>query len=367
MKVLHLTTVHPNDDIRIYHKEVKSTSEYYQTMLIAQEKNPFEKEEDGFFALKNVNSRWNRILLQKEAFKIVRQTKPDLVHIHDPELVFLCLLLKTLRCRIIWDIHEDFPKQITKKQWIPSLFRKPVSGMASLLEQTVASFFDALIVATPSIADKFRNHRRMCIVRNYPILKEFAGDFENKSKNDLQFIYVGGLSKERGIYEMSQAIQKVNQKYAAKLVIGGRFVAHQDQEEILNNSFIDYRGWMDRKQIASSYSTSIAGIVALHATPNHLESLPIKMFEYMAAGLPIIASDFPLWRSIVDKYECGLLVNPESPEEIQEAMIWIVENPEKAYEMGVRGRQAVEEELNWDVEFAKLLEMYQNLEKEIKK
>jgi glycosyltransferase involved in cell wall biosynthesis len=104
-----------------------------------------------------------------------------------------------------------------------------------------------------------------------------------------------------------------------------------------------------------------AGIVTFHPVPNHTESQPNKLFEYMAAGLPVIASDFPRWRGIVEGHECGLVVDPKDPDRIAEAMQWILAHPVEAETMGDRGRQAVKRQYNWDLESGKLLKVYKEL------
>ena len=99
----------------------------------------------------------------------------------------------------------------------------------------------------------------------------------------------------------------------------------------------------------------------LHPKPNYVESQPVKLYEYMTAGLPVIASDFPYWRRIVDEAGCGLLVDPKDPEAIADAIEWLWRNPEEAEEMGKRGREAVFARYNWRAEVPKLLGLYEEI------
>ncbi len=98
--------------------------------------------------------------------------------------------------------------------------------------------------------------------------------------------------------------------------------------------------------------------------PNHVDAQPNKMFEYMSAGIPVIASDFPLWREIIEGCGCGICVDPLDPKKIAEAIDYLVDNPEIARRMGENGRKAVYDRYNWDVEEKKLLALYDSLLRE---
>jgi glycosyltransferase involved in cell wall biosynthesis len=120
-------------------------------------------------------------------------------------------------------------------------------------------------------------------------------------------------------------------------------------------------GHVTRQGVRDILSRSIAGLVTLHPTINYLDALPVKMFEYMGAGIPVIASDFPLWRTIVADSNCGLLVNPLNPQEIADAIDFLITHPQEARKMGSNGRRAVLERYNWTFESKKLLAFYKNL------
>ncbi|MFC6592939.1 glycosyltransferase family 4 protein [Deinococcus lacus] len=360
MKILHLTTAHADDDVRIYIKEVSSLAQHYDTALIAPRRSERIYSDITYLPLTPARSRMQRLLLQREALRLVKQFGPDVVHLHDPELLFLGLYFKLQGLKVIWDVHEDLPKQMQKKAWIPAVLKEPGARVVQILEKTLVPQFDAVVSATPSIAKKFSSHPLSVTVRNYPRLEEFSSHKESTKK--AQFIYAGGISPERGAKEMAQAISQLRQAHNAQLAVAGRFATPELESYYTESEGIICLGWLRRDEISKVYSESLAGIVALHATPNHLEALPIKMFEYMAAGLPVIASDFPLWRSIINKYQCGLLINPDRPEELAAAMRWILEHKQEASDMGRRGRLAIESELNWDYETDRLIGMYRSLE-----
>ena len=172
--------------------------------------------------------------------------------------------------------------------------------------------------------------------------------------------YIGGITEIRGIRELIIAMSDVK----GRLDLAGRFSPISIRKEfkaLPSWNKINELGFVDREMVKSILATSRAGIVTFHPSPNHINSQPNKLFEYLSAGIPVITSDFPLWRKIVKGYNCGLIVDPLNPKEIADAINWIINNPEEAEKMGKNGRKAVEEHFNWGNEKKKLLNMYQNI------
>lgn len=122
-----------------------------------------------------------------------------------------------------------------------------------------------------------------------------------------------------------------------------------------------YYGYVDRIKVRDILQQVKVGVVTLHPTPNYFESLPIKLFEYMSAGIPVVASNFPLWEDIIEDNNCGICVDPLKPKEIADAIRYLLEHSEEAKEMGENGRKAVEEKYNWETESEKLLQVYRRL------
>jgi glycosyltransferase involved in cell wall biosynthesis len=103
------------------------------------------------------------------------------------------------------------------------------------------------------------------------------------------------------------------------------------------------------------------GLAVLHPDPNYVDSLPTKLFEYMAAGLPVVASNFPLWKEIVEGNRCGITVDPLDPKAIAQAIEYLLTHPEEARRMGENGRRAVEEKYNWEREKEKFAQTLQGV------
>jgi glycosyltransferase involved in cell wall biosynthesis len=173
---------------------------------------------------------------------------------------------------------------------------------------------------------------------------------------------VGGISTIRCIVEILDALYRIGAP--ATLALAGPWERPDLAQRLHAHPawpLVQEHGFLGRVAVFELLRTAQAGLVLFQPLKNHLEAQPNKLFEYMLAGLPIIASDFPLWRSIVDAEGCGLLVDPMSPDAIAGAMKWISDHPDAALEMGLRGRQAVLTRYNWTGEFGKLLGLYGQL------
>jgi glycosyltransferase involved in cell wall biosynthesis len=122
-----------------------------------------------------------------------------------------------------------------------------------------------------------------------------------------------------------------------------------------------YLGWLNKERLAEELGQARAGLVLLHPTNNYQVIRPNKLYEYMAAGLPVIASDFPRWREVVEPANCGLLVDPLDTAVIARAVEYLLTHPDEAAAMGERGRKAVMAHYNWQMEHRKLLAGYEGL------
>jgi glycosyltransferase involved in cell wall biosynthesis len=281
-----------------------------------------------------------------------------LYHLHDPELLRIGLKLKRAGKKVIFDAHEDLPLQIKNKTYLHPLVRRPAALFFRHFEAYACSRFDAVVAATPFIRDKFLAiNARTADINNYPVLDELGNDTDYGLRSNT-VCYVGYITAVRGIRELIRAMESVD---GCRLELAGRFQEPAVEKEVRGYpgwKKVDFLGFLDRDGIKNILSRSKAGLVTLHPTPNYLDALPVKMFEYMAAGVPVIASDFPLWRSIIDDAGCGICVDPESPESIADAINRLLADPEKAEKMGENGRRAAHRKYNWGIEEQKLLDLY---------
>ena len=366
--ILHLTTVHPRSDTRILIKEAQALATHlpHKVLLMVADGKGDVNEGHGRVSIHDLGrldgGRLHRASIGPwRAFSAIRRLRPALVHFHDPELIPLGVFLKVIGYKVVYDVHEDVPRQILSKHYLPRTFRNSIAWVMSAAEWFGAKAFDAMVPATPKIADRFPASKTVT-VHNFPIATELVCPSPIPyDERPPCFVYTGVIATIRGIVETVRACSNIP---GARLDLAGTFSPHgfvNTLRALPGWASVNYHGEVSRQQIAHLLGGARAGLVLHHPVPNEIDAQPIKMFEYMSAGLPIIASDFPLLRRIIEGAGCGLMADPLSPKAIEEAMRWILAHPTEAEAMGRRGRQAVEQTYNWDAEAAKLIGLYNKL------
>jgi glycosyltransferase involved in cell wall biosynthesis len=237
-----------------------------------------------------------------------------------------------------------------------------LSKCLTVYESWACAKFDGILAATPFIRDKFlRINAQTLNINNFPLLHELENSSSWADKRK-EVCYVGGIAKIRGIQEVCAAMALL--KTDARLNLVGAFSEAPFESQVKSSpgwQRVNSMGLLSRARVREVLSRSMAGLVTYLPLPNHIDAQPNKMFEYMSAGIPVIASDFPLWRKIIGGNNCGLLVDPLDPAAIAKAIDYLAENPREAQRMGENGRIAVEERYNWESEKKKLLRFYDKI------
>lgn len=358
--------MHPPYDTRIFVKECQSlATEGYDVVLIhiGQESTVRDGVRIIGVALRPHN-RIDRILRGSLAIlRAALRTKSKCFHVHDPELLPAALFLSALRKKVIYDAHEDLPAQMLTKPYVRKGLRRVSSVLVGSLELTLSLGLHGVVAANPAIARRFRR-RQVALVQNYPAIQEFSTHQPDREHKTSNAVYVGGLTRIRGVEEMILAIQLVPEKLELRLLLIGEF----ESDELRRSAAslpgwdrVDHLGWQGRNSVVGCLARSRVGLALFQPVPHHIESRPNKIFEYMAAGLPVVASDFPAWREILEKHRCGLLVEPTDASAISDALKWLLEHTQEAEAMGERGRAAVTSSYNWSPEFQKMLLLYEKI------
>ncbi len=368
MRIVHMTSAHFWHDVRIFGKMCRSLSSAgWEVHLVAPRQDVSTVEIREGVAVHPVLPARGRVERMLKVVSLVQRRahaiEADIYHFHDPEFLRTAIgFQRTVQRPVVYDAHEDVRRQSIHKEWIPRNTRRLVGRLAGWVEDRQAARVAAVVAATPSIAARFPSHPRCTVVQNFPVLDEFIGGEEKGPPIQGRFAYVGGLEAVRGIREMVRALPLAGAQ--TTLALAGRFSSAdfaRNCRRLPGWDRVLETGYLNRREVRALLGESQAGLVVLHPLENYQVAYPVKMFEYMASGLPVIASDFPLWRSILDEAACGLLVDPLDPKSIAAAMRWIMEHPSEARAMGERGRQAVLRKYNWESEFARLAALYRRL------
>jgi glycosyltransferase involved in cell wall biosynthesis len=363
-KVVHLTSVHGAFDPRIFKKECRSLARAgFDVTVVAPHSSDAFEEQVHVRSVKTYKSRIARMTRTVwNVFQAAKELDADIYHFHDPELIPVALLLRSSGKRVVYDIHEDYPKDILFKEYLPPWSRRMVSGVAGWVEAAAVRHFSALVAVTPSIADRLQpaNHRTV-IVYNYPFPEELIDEhplpWESRKP---AATYVGTITPQRGIAEMVRSVGLLPDSLQATLEIAGD-VMPPEMMQLEGWSRVRFHGSLTQTAAYQILRTSRVGLLVEYPIPSFLECVPVKLFEYMGAGLPVVVSDFPKWREMLDGVECAIFVDPLNVREIAGAIERLLTNPRLAEEMGRRGQAAVSERLNWSTQFPKLLSLYAEL------
>ncbi len=368
-RVCHLTSVHGANDVRIVKRECRSLAAAgYEVHLVAPAPPP-AADEPGLHVhyVRRPGGRVSRVVrTTPDVLSHALRVDAPIYHVHDVELLPVALRLVWSGRRVIYDIHEDVPRDLVTREYLPDFIKPPLARLVERGENFVARRCAALVTATEAIARRFRPlNPRTVVVNNYPVREpsEEPPPIAWESR-DVAVAYAGAMSKDRGLLEMVQAMGELPPDCGARLDLAGSFSPIEDRAvaaRLSGWSRVREHGQVTPADVSSLLGRVRAGIVVFAAVPNNVEARPNKLFEYMAAGIPVVASDFPLWREIVEGAACGLLVDPSDPKAIARAITYLLTHASEAEAMGRRGRQAVEQRYNWSAEESTLLQLYADL------
>lgn len=372
-KIVHITTVHPALDIRIFQKQCRTLAKAgHDVTLIAPRDSQQIERIDGvtIHALPMPRNRRQRMLrTTRLALRAALAMDADLYHLHDPELLGIAGRLRRrghIKIRpVVFDMHENLPKDLLTKIWLPRPLRRPASHAAALAQRVLLRGL-AVVLAEESYAADYPRLANPTVVRNMPLVDELLSISDAQLESATPTLgYMGSISPARGSTITLQALGILHaQGLRCGLELIGPMANHshagelQEQAGRLGLNCVNISGWLPAQEAWRRIAGCRVGLALLQNRPNFVRSFPTKMFEYMAMGLPVVVSDFPLYRQVVESAGCGLCVDPGNPRAIAAALGRLLNNPQEAQAMGRRGRRAVVEQYRWDEEAKKLLALY---------
>jgi glycosyltransferase involved in cell wall biosynthesis len=369
LKICHLTSVHSINDVRIFLKECSSlAANGYDVTLIACGDTAFEEIKNGVKRISlyvPVQNRFQRMIKRTRAvYARALQVNADVYHFHDPELLPFGLKLRNRGKKVIFDSHEFYGEQIREKKYLPVIIRNLIAVIYMKYESYVCKKIDAVVQICTLEGNNYFEGRtsKSVFITNAPILKESVSGDNIPFGNRKCIAYIGFLTYDRGLTHLVRATAKAN----SKLILCGIFSPEEYQNELKDlseYSVVDYRGFINKSEINEVLKKCFAGISTLLHIGQYpkIDTLPTKVYEYMSMGLPVIMSDTPFAKKMIDKYKFGICVDPSSIEEIADAIVYLYKNKHVAEKMGENGQKAVLNEFNWMNEEKKILALYNNL------
>ncbi|MGK2741206.1 glycosyltransferase [Tepidicaulis sp. LMO-SS28] len=366
MRIVHLSTAHPLYDVRIYAKEAVSAASHdckVHVIAVDAAKAPDNLvDEIETVSLKPIKNRFARMAVMPiVAWCKALSIKADIYQFHDPELLPLGVVLSLCGYRIIYDVHENVPEDILTKNYLPWWIRRWASVLFDYFEKWSAKKLSGVVVATEDISARFSGCELVATVFNYPRIEEERGGGSQLGRKNV--VYGGVISEQRGIYSMLEATLSKKWPEGQYLELAGSV------SDVLLSQLRKHRGWcnvkyhgaLSQKEYFSLLASSRVGLCVFLPGPNHDESRPNKIFEYMAFGLPVVVSDFPLWKTIIRDSKAGICIAPTDPTSIASAVSQLIDDPYLCENMGNAGRAMVQRNYDWRSQEAKLLELYEKI------
>jgi len=366
-RAAHLTSVHRAGDVRILHKECRTLAAAgWDVRLVAPHPQVDELAGVPIIPVGTARGRFDRMTrIAREVLRAAVALDADVYHVHDPELLPVALWLKARGARVVYDAHEDVPRQILSKEWMPRPVRSVAALAAAAWEAVAAWTLDLIVAASPTIAARFPADRCI-VVRNYPRLEDLAAVRQSRLETrPPNVLYLGSVAPVRGALEMVRAMVHLPEDLPTRLLLVGPGES-EDLDARLSHlpgwDRVERISWLVPDQVATVLGRAQIGLHLPHPLPNYVDApFATKLLEYLGAGMPAIMSDIPAWRTALEPYGCVEFANPLDPAAIAAAIGRLLHAPGEAAARGARGRALVYERWNWDPEGRRLVAAYDRL------
>ena len=374
-RVAVITTAHPALDGRIFHKEATTLAAAGHAVTLIAPNGPDVDVEVkragmdfvGLPADVRRRARPRRWLAMARELWHSRHTH-EVWHFHDPELLALCVVLRAMLARrvsLVYDAHENYAGTIGYKDWLPNWSGRPVTALTAGVEGFLARRCELVVAATEPIAEHQRSRAvdRIVVVRNYPRISgtRFEQDpsYERQLGQAVRLVYAGSITAARGVWEMLEADTLLDD-IDVELHLAGTFGTQKLEADVraAASDRVHVHGALPWQQVPDLLRSCDIGLVVLHPEPNYVDSLPTKLFEYFAAGLPVVASNFEAWDEFVSRVDTGLQVDPLDAGAIAAAVRTLSSSPERFKAMARQARALALDRFSWQAEAATLAEAY---------
>lgn len=367
-KVVQLATVHPPFDVRVFDKHCRSLAEagYDVTYITAHDKT---ERRDGVTVKGVPKARTRLERLTRVLPAVIRaafREDGDVYHFHDVELILAGYLLKLRGKKVIYDVHENYPADVfLEKPYLPVWIRHVLSGSVAAAEWVAGRWFDAVVTATGAIGARFPKGKT-AVIRNYARVSELQRGVEGPpyAQREPLALFTGGLTPIRCAAEMCAINDALRDIAGFRTVVVGRpdTPSYPDELKSLPGwDLMRYEGIVPMARVRQLLGEARVALCLNQPRADFVDLATNKLFEYMAVGLPVVATDIPYWRQLIEETGCGMVVTGADAGELAIAVRWLVEHPSEAQAMGAKGREAAEQRYNWASEERELLAVYDRI------
>jgi glycosyltransferase involved in cell wall biosynthesis len=371
MRVCHLCSAHPVDDPRVFHRMCVSLSAagYEVHLLAASERSePYRLRGVTVHPLPICPSRRRRFARRFRVAQMAADLKPDLFHVHEPELLGSMIACAGSR-PVVYDVHESYLDILTEREWIPPRVKPFARFVWDRWERHLLQRCAAIVAATDHIAERYlRLHPRVVSIRNFTDVSIEAAESTLADRDGRTCVFAGTILPGANMGNTIRALGILHRRgIKARLWLAGR-ISDSYKHEVLAlasreglSKQVQHFGILSRADALALQASASIGLVNILATPNGVNSLPTKMLECMALRLPLVYSNFPAFEKIAGSCGAGIAVDPTKPEQTANAIECLITDPKVAWQMGQAGMNAAREQFHWNIEHVRLLDLYQNI------
>lgn len=361
-RIVHLSSVHSALDHRIFYKEARYAARSgYEVAIVA--KHSVSETRDGvrIVALPARHSRLRRMMLAPwSVLKAAMRERADIYQFHDPELIPVGLLLKLAGKKVVYDIHEMTALQIGVKPWIPRPLRRPLASMFAAIERFAVGRFDGVTVPQIQMQKHYAPYaRRVALTRNFVDVADIPEPLPWCERPNI--LYAGGLSKERGMLNMVRAMPYVRDGHRLNLVGRCHPALLNEARALAGWAKVDYTPEVPFDQIGSAYRRAALGLILYENSGQYHMAQAVKLFEFLAWGMPVVMPNFGEWTGFNEHFQCGINVETSDPYAVAAAINTLLDDPTLSDRLSENGRKLVSRQFSWDVEAPNLTRLYQEI------
>lgn len=311
-------------------------------------------------------SRVARVLRQRSLAKRAASLNPDIIHVHEPIMLRSCIRQKGA-ARLVWDVHEDYETVLATREWIPKPLRKLVWRLWDYRERRLLPHIDLVLAATPPVAQRYLPlHPNVVVVPNLTEVEIYEGEHDWTNPHA---VFVGSIFESRGLLEVIEALGRLRAEgLTVPMTIAGPIESDAFEKRLLNaieshgvSDSVRYIGAVPRSQAVQLCREATIGVVAHLPESQGDFAWPVKMFEYMACGLPLIYTTLGAMVYLADGQEIGVAADPFDIDGLVDAFRRLTSAPEYAKHCAAIGRKLIESRYHWNTVEPVLLDAYERI------